>query len=65
MRSPAEAERLYSDFDGFFASVEQAADKSLRGHPIGVVPFAAAAHPKANSCVIACPREAKILGLKM
>lgn len=28
------------------------------------MPFAAAAHPKANSCVIACSREAKILGLK-
>lgn len=64
MRRPSEPERLYLDFDGFFASVEQAANPKLRGRPIGVVPFAAAANPKAHSCVIACSREAKILGLK-
>ena len=60
MRRPSEPEKLYLDFDGFFASVEQAADPSLCGRPIGAVPFAAAAHPKANSCVIACSREAKV-----
>lgn len=64
MRRPSEPERLYLDFDGFFASVEQAADRSLRGRPVGVVPFAAAANPKAHSCVIACSREAKLLGVK-
>lgn len=64
MRRPAEPERLYLDFDGFFASVAQQAHPELRGRPVGIVPFAAATHPKAHSCVIACSREAKILGLK-
>lgn len=64
MRRPVEVERLYLDFDGFFASVMQQVYPHLRGKPVGVVPFAAAANPKAHSCVIACSREAKILGLK-
>lgn len=64
MRRPSEIERMYLDFDGFFASVMQQKYPELRGKPVGVVPFAAAAHPNAHSCVIACSREAKVLGLK-
>ena len=60
MRKPAEIERLYLDFDGFFASVEQQCRPALRGKPVGVVPFAEATH----SCVIACSREAKLFGVK-
>ena len=41
-------------------SVEQQADKSLRGRPIGVVPFT----NTNRTCVIACSREAKALGVK-
>ncbi len=39
MRKPETIERLYLDFDGFFASVHQQCDRRLRGRPIGVVPF--------------------------
>lgn len=60
MRLPQTIERLYLDFDGFFASVEQQADKTLRGRPIGVVPFT----NTNRTCVIACSREAKVLGVK-
>ena len=60
VRQPDEIERLYLDFDGFFASVEQQARPALRGRPVGVVPF-----PNAqNTCVIACSREAKLRGVK-
>lgn len=61
MRKPETIERLYLDFDGFFASVEQQADKRLRGRPVGVVPFAEAGD---RTCVIACSREAKAFGVK-
>ncbi len=60
MRRPAQIERLYLDFDGFFASVEQQARPHLRGRPVGVVPFAEAE----RTCVIACSREAKLRGVK-
>jgi DNA polymerase-4 len=60
MRRPTQIERLYLDFDGFFASVEQQARPTLRGKPVGVVPFAGAEH----TCVIACSREAKLHGVK-
>lgn len=59
MRKPCDVERLYLDFDGFFASVEQQVRPELRGRPVGVVPFSGG---KA-SCVIACSKEAKALGL--
>lgn len=60
MRLPETIERLYLDFDGFFASVEQQADKRLRGRPIGIVPFT----NTERTCVIACSREAKLRGVK-
>lgn len=61
MRKPETIERLYLDFDGFFASVEQQADRRFRGRPVGVVPFAEAGD---RTCVIACSREAKAYGVK-
>ena len=60
MRRPTDIERLYLDFDGFFASVEQQVRPRLRGRPVAVVPFAGAT----NSCVIAVSREAKLAGVK-
>lgn len=60
MRRPDEPERLYLDFDGFFASVEQAARPRLRGRPVGVVPFEGA---EQNGILIACSREAKLAGV--
>ena len=60
MRRPTGIERLYIDFDGFFASVEQQLHPHLRGRPVGVTPFAATEH----TCVIACSREAKLYGVK-
>lgn len=60
LRKPETIERMYLDFDGFFASVEQQADRSLRGRPIGVVPF----EGTDRTIVIACSREAKQVGVK-
>src|SRR5207247_4829539 len=60
VRRPSDIERLYLDFDGFFASVEQQVHPHLRSKPVGVVPFADATH----TCVIACSREAKLRGVK-
>lgn len=60
VRQPSTIERLFLDFDGFFASVEQQARPALRGKAIGVVPFEGAV----NTCVIACSKEAKKLGVK-
>lgn len=60
MRKPHEVERLYLDFDGFFASVEQQCDKRLRGRPVGVVPF----EGTDRTAVIAVSREAKAFGVK-
>jgi DNA polymerase-4 len=62
MRKPATIEKLYLDFDGFFASVMQQAFPNLRGRPVGVIPFETSA---ANSTVvIACSKEAKAAGCK-
>lgn len=58
MRRPDEIERLYLDFDGFFASVEQQADRRLRGRPVGVIPYEGG-----RTCIIACSKEAKAAGL--
>ncbi|MEP1229614.1 MAG: type VI secretion protein ImpB [Litorimonas sp.] len=60
MRKPTTIEWLYLDFDGFFASVEQQARPVLRGKPIGIVPFDGTVH----TCVIACSKEAKAMGVK-
>lgn len=60
MRLPETIERLYLDFDGFFASVEQQCDQRLRGRPVGVVPFSGT-H---RTAVIACSREARAQGVK-
>ena len=60
MRKPNTLEWLYLDFDGFFASVEQQARPHLRGKPVGIVPFDGTVH----TCVIACSKEAKALGVK-
>ncbi len=59
VRKPETIERLYLDFDGFFASVEQQARPSLRGRPVGVVPFTSTVY----TCVIACSKEAKRRGV--
>ena len=62
MRKPETIEKLYLDFDGFFASVMQQAMPKLRGKPVGVIPFETSA---ANSTiVIACSKEAKAKGCK-
>lgn len=60
MRKPETIERLYLDFDGFFASVEQQCNKKLRGRPVGVVPF----EGTDRTAVIACSKEAKAYGVK-
>ena len=60
MRKPATIERLYLDFDGFFASVMQQAMPELRGRPVGVIPFETAA--AYSTMVIACSKEAKAAG---
>jgi DNA polymerase-4 len=60
MRQAETIERMYLDFDGFFASVMQQAMPCLRGKPVGVIPFETSA---ANSTmVIACSKEAKAAG---
>ncbi|MGJ8562194.1 MAG: Y-family DNA polymerase [Alphaproteobacteria bacterium] len=60
MRKPETIEWLYLDFDGFFASVEQQIQPSLRGKPIGVTPFKGTDY----TIVIACSKEAKARGVK-
>ncbi len=60
MRKPETIERMYLDFDGFFAGVEEQARPAIRGFPIGVIPFE---HMTAT-CVIAANRKAKDKGIK-
>ena len=52
-------ERLYLDFDSFFASAEQHFNPDLRGRPVGVVPLDAL-----HTACIAVSREAKARGVK-
>ncbi|QFU17262.1 Y-family DNA polymerase [Microvirga thermotolerans] len=59
MRKPAGVERLYIDFDSFFASAEQHLQPRLRGRPVGVVPIASE-----HTGLIAVSREAKAAGVK-
>jgi DNA polymerase-4 len=49
---------LFVDFNSFFASVEQQADPTLRGRPVGVVPVMAE-----TTCCIAASIEAKTWGV--
>ena len=58
MRKPEQVERMYLDFDGFFASVEQQVQPRLRGRPVGIVPY-----ENARTCIIACSKEAKARGV--
>lgn len=60
MRQPETIERLYLDFDGFFASVEQQCNRRLRGRPVGVVPFEGMGD---RGMLIAVSREAKDAGI--
>ncbi len=52
-------ERLYLDFDSFFASAEQHFNADLRGRPLGVVPL-----DSPHTSCIAVSREAKARGVK-
>jgi len=54
MRKPTGLERLYVDFDSFFASAEQHLQPHLRGRPIGVIPV-----DSEHTGLIAVSREAK------
>ncbi len=55
----AKIERLYLDFDSFFASAEQHFNADLRGRPIGVVPL-----DSPHTSCIAVSREAKERGVR-
>lgn len=59
MRKPTGLERLYVDFDSFFASAEQHLQPHLRGKPVGVIPV-----ESEHTGLIAVSREAKALGLR-
>src|SRR5919112_637160 len=59
MRKPTGLERLYVDFDSFFASAEQHLQPHLRGQPVGVIPV-----DSEHTGLIAVSREAKAKGLK-
>ena len=59
MRKPAGVERLYVDFDSFFATAEQHLRPDLRGRPVGVIPV-----DSEHTGLIAASREAKRLGIK-
>lgn len=52
-------ERLYLDFDSFFASAEQHFNPDLRGRPVGVVPL-----DSPHTGCIAVSRQAKSRGVK-
>lgn len=59
LRYPESVERLYIDFDSFFASVEQQLRPELRGRPVGVLPL-----DSPYTSIIAASYEAKKLGIK-
>ena len=58
MRNPPGIERLYVDFDSFFATAEQHLRPDLRGRPVGVIPV-----DSEHTGLIAASREAKRLGI--
>jgi len=62
MRKVGTIEKLYLDFDGFFASVMQQAVPRLRGRPVGVIPFPVEGREADTTVVIACSKEAKAAG---
>src|SRR5690606_22439243 len=64
MRKVETIEKLYLDFDGFFASVMQQAHPRLRGKPVAVIPFEVEGRGADSTCVIACSKEAKAYGVK-
>ncbi|MEO1200673.1 MAG: type VI secretion protein ImpB, partial [Pseudomonadota bacterium] len=57
---PSYPERLYIDFDGFFASAEQYLEPALRGRPVGVLPL-----DSPHTALIAASRQAKARGVRM
>ena len=59
MRKPTGLERLYVDFDSFFASAEQHLQPHLRGRPVGLIPV-----NSEHMGLIAVSREAKAQGIK-
>jgi DNA polymerase IV len=59
LRLPETVERLYIDFDSYFASVEQQLQPKLRGRPVGVIPL-----DTQSTCIIAASREAKAYGIR-
>ena len=50
--------RLYLDFDGYFAAVEEQAAPALHGRPVAVLPY-----PEARICVISANAAAKRHGV--
>lgn len=59
MRKPVGLERLYVDFDSFFASAEQHLQPRLRRWPVGVIPI-----DSEHTGLIAVSREAKARGVR-
>ena len=59
MRKPTGVERLYIDFDSFFASAEQHLQPHLRGRPVGIIPL-----DTPHTGLIAASREAKRHGIR-
>ncbi|WP_226622596.1 Y-family DNA polymerase [Alloyangia pacifica] len=59
MGGQPKVERLYLDFDSFFASAEQHFNADLRNRPLGVVPL-----DSPHTSCIAVSREAKARGVK-
>jgi DNA polymerase-4 len=64
MRKAETIERMYLDFDGFFASVMQQEMPELRGKPVGIIPFDLKGGALHSTAVIACSKEAKAAGCK-
>lgn len=60
MRQSISLEKLYLDFDSFFASAEQLFNPALHGRPVGVVPL-----DSPFTSLIAASREAKKFGFKV
>lgn len=52
--------RLYLDFDGYFAAVEEQASPTLHGRPAAVISY-----PEARTCVISANAAAKRHGVEI